>query len=435
MIATTTFRYSDYLAIRVRAAGDGASQRRPLRLALLLDVSESMSGERLSAVKSTLVAARELWQPEDRVTLVTFADNARTVVADHTMDAAGVESFYTAVEGLHTDGCTNLSAGLEAVATAVAGQAYDALVILTDGVVNRGLTATAGLQAMAMGLALPVTTLGYGADHNRQLLRDLAIRSHGSYMYCDSDELLPMAIGQLMTELRVQVAAHAYLEVPEPWICQELGGACIGGVVPDRDYWSIWKAQAPLPDAVPAVVLVTGGDRAVATVGDLEEAVVKEQILRCRVARVLKGIADVLETHRLPDLADLVTLEADIATEPESFRQRGLVLRISGEIAAIRAELDMSPVTTPPYLDPHLALQRQRAVGTMIEPPALMARLSSQTAYLTTQRGVSSQAPDEDLFSSPLIRNASDGARSRYRRVTGAVSSFSGDPVNEEQTH
>ena len=430
MTTVNAFRFGSTLAVRVRATG-GAT--RALRVAFLLDISESMMGERLDSVKRTLAAARSLWQPEDRTTVVTFGERGAPVLVDHLMDAAGVDAFYTAVNALHVDGCTNLSAGLEEIATAIAGRTYDALVILTDGQVNRGITGTAGLQAMALGLGLPATTLGYGADHNRVLLRDLAVRSHGSYVYCDSDETLPVAIGQLLAELRTRVTARAALAVAgDAWTCSELGGSVIGSIVPDRDYWSVWTATAPAPAAsdAPAPTMTYTADGVSSDVavvelvaGDADVALVKEQSLRARVAAALKVVADALETGRVADAAPLTALEAEITGETDDFRARGLVIRLQGELAEIQAELAARPVYSTPPPSPPLGPAGMRRVGAGVwtpppvgGPARLAARISSQAAYYGLQRGVSSQAqaPDDDMFSSPAVRVTSSGVHAHY---------------------
>lgn len=435
MTTITAFRLNDTLAVRVRAA---AGETRPLRLALLLDISESMAGERLTAVKRTLAAARSLWQPEDRTTLVTFGERGAPVLVDHLMDAAGVDAFYTAVDALHVDGCTNLSAGLEEIATATTGRTYDALVILTDGQVNRGVTGTAGLQMMALGLGLPATTLGYGEDHNRILLRDIALRSHGSYVYCDSDETLPIAIGQLLGELRTRVTARASLSIAgDVWTCAELGGPVIGSIVPDRDYWSVWTGTGDTPtvtylaDGVSSEVVIQG------LVAESDDAaLVKEQSLRARVAAALKAVADAMENGRVVDVAPLTALETEIAGETVEFRGRGLVLRLLGELADIRAELEHRPAPSTPPLGPlggggRIHRMNARAWSPPPGPARLMARLSSQTAYLSTQRGVSSQAPDEDMFSSPAVRMTSQATRAHYSRRSPSPTH---DPVDAHGT-
>ena len=440
MTTIHAYRLKNTIAVRVRAADTGLV--RPLRLALLLDVSESMSGERLNSVKRTLEAARALWKPDDRVTLITFGDSATRVLADHLMDGDGVTAFYNAVTSLHTDGCTNLSAGLELLSEtlAAAESRYDAMLVLTDGMVNRGVTATAGLQAMALGLDLPATMLGYGADHNRQLLRDLALKSHGSYTFCDSDEVLPVVIGQQLAELRTQVTrcASLALEGSPDWICKELGGPVIGSLVPDRDYWSVWVSSSGVDADVPhpaAIRYTADGVTQECILHPLhdddesEALLVKEQSLRCRVARALKDVADAMETSsgRPVDRDALRNLEDEINAATPAFRARGLVLRLQGELAAIRAELETLP-PPPPSSSPLAwgapSLRRQAAVG---GPSHLLARLSSQTAYLGNQRGVTSiVSADPDMFSSPAVRVASSTVQEHYRHRNH----FPMDPVS-----
>lgn len=425
MTTVSAFRTNDVLAIRVRATDRG--ETRALRVALLLDVSDSMADGRLEAVVRTLSAARHQWKPDDRVTLVTFGENATMVFDDHQMDADGIQAFYTTVEGLRTCGCTNMSAGLELVASSVAGRNYDALIILTDGMVNRGVMSASGLQAMALGIGLPTTTLGYGANHNRQLLRDLALRSHGSYTFCDADEILPVIIGQLMAELRTRICAKAEVAVTGgggAWTCQELGGAVIGSIVPDRDYWSVWQTNDP--DAPNPVLLFTAdGQEPVlpviqSVVADSEEGIlVREQSLRARVAAALKAVADSLERGVPADTARLSELEEEINGSPTEFRTRGLVLRLLGELADIRAEISTARL---PLRPPASGLLRQTAVSLEAPTPArLLARLSSETAYLSTQRGVSAVTPGTDMFSSPAVRVASSSVREHYEQIAPAT--------------
>ncbi len=58
-------------------AGEPAERRprRPLDLALVLDVSGSMAGEKLAAVRSAVGLLLQRLRAEDRVTLVSFAND------------------------------------------------------------------------------------------------------------------------------------------------------------------------------------------------------------------------------------------------------------------------------------------------------------------------------------------------------------------------
>jgi len=144
--ATTTldgYLLDDYMVARFRATtADGTAPDRSLNLALLIDNSGSMEGERLLAVQRTLHAARDLLRPTDRITLVTFSDSARLMMNHVILDADGITRFYSTIDSLNPYGSTNLSAGLETLFSA--GTDYDAIVLLTDGQVNLGITTTAG---------------------------------------------------------------------------------------------------------------------------------------------------------------------------------------------------------------------------------------------------------------------------------------------------
>ena len=108
-------RTSKNLCVRIRAS-EGPI-RHPVNLALLVDTSDSMASGRLDAVKKTLVAARSLLRDTDTITLVTFGTEATIVISTLQLNAIGMDHFYEAVAAIQTSGMTNMSAGLEALAS------------------------------------------------------------------------------------------------------------------------------------------------------------------------------------------------------------------------------------------------------------------------------------------------------------------------------
>jgi hypothetical protein len=383
----SAFVYGSDLAVRIHAAplertgipGDDA-----IHLAFLLDRSGSMSGERLTAVKRTLHAARPLFDSQDRVTLITFANSAMTVVADHVMDESGALAFYTAVDELEANGGTNMAAAFEALGPLSVRLNLDAIILLTDGQVNEGISSTQGLLTLGLGLGSPFYTLGYGADHNRLLLKALALKSRGSYMFVDDESMLPRTLGDLMGGLRTQVFAAASLSV-EGATCREIGGGSssfrVGAIVPDRDYWVIFTGA-------PSSVVLRNGDTEVATVIPVASAdeEVQEQILRSQVTEVLEDATTALETYESVPLS-LAALCASMDALPDTMRGRPLIVQMRAELEAIR--------TAPP------------------RPSAqLLARMSSGTAYLSSQRGVS--IAFQDTFSSPVQRQCSEDTQILY---------------------
>jgi hypothetical protein len=260
--------------------------------------------------------------------------------------------------------------------------------------VNEGISSTQGLLTLGLGLgSKPFYTLGYGADHNRSLLKALALKSRGSYIHVDDESMLPRTLGDLMGGLRTQVFASASLSV-EGATCREIGGGSstfrVGAIVPDRDYWVIFTGA-------PSSVFLREGTEVIDTALPLASAdeEVREQILRSQVAEVLEDATTALENYE-PVPASLAALCALIDALPDTMRGRDLVRQMRAELEVIR--------TAPP------------------RPSAeLLARMSSGTAYLSSQRGVS--VAFQDTFSSPAQRNASDSTQILY------ASQRSEDPV------
>ena len=400
----TAIRNSTHLGVKIRAPVPASAEVRgkPLNLAFLMDVSDSMAGERLNTVKRTLHAARTLFRPTDRVTLVTFGDHGH-VVADHLLlDEEGIRTFYDKVDAIGTSGCTNLSAGIEKLVVTQKDGPFDAVVILTDGIVNRGITSTVGIQAMCTGFgAAPITAIGYGANHNRILLRNLALTTRGSYVYVDQEALIPIAIGDLISGIRHEVLKAARLTVPAGWTSCELGpctprteaaGPCIprteaaiiGNIVSDRDYWVVFERTRE-PEEGPIVLTdATGYHEELTTIVQSDCHDLHEQVLRCRVTKALAALSDDIEGQSLRSLAatyrEIDRLHEEFAELPEAMLIRPLILRMKAQIA--------------------------EALSASSASDEVMARMSSGVAYLSSQRGVTAD-PEDQVFSSPAQRTAS----------------------------
>jgi hypothetical protein len=395
------FQRNEHLLVRLRATG---TQTRALRIAFLLDVSDSMACSRLAAVKRTLHAARSLWIAEDRVTIVTFGSIGEVRLRDHPM--SDLAAFYASVDSMQTDGCTNLSHGLEVLHAL--GTVWDAVILLTDGQVNMGIMSTVGLYEMARGIGSQAySSIGYGADHNRRLLRDLAVQTRGSYTYAADDEMLPVSIGNILSGLRTEVQNCVSVSVPATYACAEYGSPAtsiykVGGLVADRDYWAVFVHVGdvdvdPCTDMCVTVLSTTMNETVpVLDVSDANGLCndLTEQVFRSRVASVLATFADAMEDGHY-DLTQLTALKTELDGLSPELRARPLMLRLIGQVT--------EAVVAPP---------------TLHQPSSdhLLSTLSAGAAYLSVQRGSQSRsAEDPDLFASPVQRTSSSTMRSEYR--------------------
>jgi hypothetical protein len=430
----TTYCYGNTLAVRLAVASattSAAAAERPLSVAFLLDNSGSMEGPRMDSVKRTLHAARSLSRPDDRVTLITFSETARVLLNHHPVGDA--TELFAAVDGIHADAATNLSAGIEALYGC--GNDYDTVIVLTDGIVNVGITSTAGLRAMLLGGGaaggLAFHALGYGADHNRSLLRDIATRSRGTYTFVDSDEILPIAMADVLSGARGEMFRDVRATPPAGWTSMEVGGECVGGMIAGRDYWTVFTATdgsaAPTVDDR-TVVMVTAAGQALRSVrvearpaNDLPPEVL-EQRLRARSAAAMIALSDLYEaaeesvTAAAATTSPRVELEAirtEIEAQPADVRTRPLFLRLLGQIAEILAALPSASIGGG----------LRRAGGGLLRANAAMARLASGATVLSNQRGVYSSvstvedpAANVSFFSTPMQRMASQSVSASYSR-------------------
>lgn len=162
-------------------------------LVFLVDVSGSMDmPDRLPLVRSSLKLLVAQLRPQDRVSLVTYANGTRVVL--HATAGDKKAKINLALEQLTAGGGTNGEAGIKlAYAQAHAGQiqgGINRVLLATDGDLNIGVTNDSDLKALVereRKAGISLSTLGVGDDnYNEALMKKLADNGDGSYHYLDS---------------------------------------------------------------------------------------------------------------------------------------------------------------------------------------------------------------------------------------------------------
>ena len=180
------------LLLRLTPEPATRAQRIPLNIALVLDRSASMHGEKLRCAKE---AARELigsLADEDTVSLTAYHDEVAALVAP-TKVGEGRQMLCSAIGGIESGGTTALCAGFtqggDLAATAISQDRLSRILLLTDGLANVGVTDPDRIAVVVdqfMGQGIGTSTIGVGAEYNEALLTKMAERGGGSTYFLRS---------------------------------------------------------------------------------------------------------------------------------------------------------------------------------------------------------------------------------------------------------
>ncbi len=178
----------------------------PRDLSLVVDVSGSMSGDKIEQARAALIQALGTLRPEDRFRLVAFSStvrNFREGFSGATPD--NLRAARDFVNALQADGGTNIAGALDAVlGSAVSEDRLPIIVFMTDGIPSVGEQAPDRIAEMASGRIgrARIFTVGLGHDVNTYLLDRLAREGRGSAEYVAPDANVEVAVGGLLNKIR-----------------------------------------------------------------------------------------------------------------------------------------------------------------------------------------------------------------------------------------
>ena len=184
--------------IKVDLLGFKLNQERnrpPVNVALVLDKSGSMNGEKMEQAKAAAIQAVELLGEEDIVSIITYDSAVNVLVAATPL--TNKQAIRRKIQGIHANGGTALYAGV----TSGAGQLQEFLssnrvnrvILLSDGQANQGPSSPAELGELGATLIrenISVTTIGLGLGYNEDLMVQLALRSDGNHNFVEHADKL-----------------------------------------------------------------------------------------------------------------------------------------------------------------------------------------------------------------------------------------------------
>ena len=193
----------------LEGSSTSTSARTPVDLVLVIDVSGSMSGEKLDLVKKTLEFLLTQLGPSDRVSLVTFNGSGSRLIKLTCCDEAGKKRFGNLIRGLTADGSTNLVEGLNYGLCVLSGRRVvnqsSAIILLTDGQDDNSSSsverAKEVINKVKVAKEYSIHCFGYGDDHDATLLNAISDSKNGGFYFINQFETIAQAFANCLGEV------------------------------------------------------------------------------------------------------------------------------------------------------------------------------------------------------------------------------------------
>lgn len=185
-----------------------------LAIALVIDRSGSMGGEKLEVAKACGRFLADRLAPEDRMAVISYDDTVSLEVGPQGSGPA----ISAALGHIHPGGSTNLSGGWLKGVEVLEGVTADIrrVVLLTDGLANVGITdrdQLASISAAAAGRGISTTAIGFGADFDEDLLAAMADAGRGHDYFASSPEEAPSIFAEEFTGLAKLTVQNLSIEI------------------------------------------------------------------------------------------------------------------------------------------------------------------------------------------------------------------------------
>lgn len=192
-------RSERFVTLVLSTEATGELSRRPLHLGVVMDASGSMSARgKMEYARQAASLLVEGLEPRDTFSLVSFADEAVTVIpATNVEDPGAIQrSVHRVLEGGGTNLHAGLSMGAEQIGQSLSDTGIGRLVLLSDGNANVGLSDPQSLARLAGRISergLSLSAVGLGVDYNEDTLLRLADLGGGTYDFVDDPASLERA--------------------------------------------------------------------------------------------------------------------------------------------------------------------------------------------------------------------------------------------------
>jgi Ca-activated chloride channel family protein len=197
---------------------EGKNQRAPVNVAIVLDKSGSMSGEKIAKAKEAAIAAIHRLGSQDIVSVVAYDSTVKVIVPATKL--SDKESVVQQVRRIEAGGSTALFAGVskgaEELRKFLDKNRVNRVILLSDGLANVGPQSPSELGALGASLmkeGISVSTMGLGLDYNEDLMTKLARNSGGNHVFIEQADDLVRVFNHEFNDVLSVVAQEVAIDV------------------------------------------------------------------------------------------------------------------------------------------------------------------------------------------------------------------------------
>jgi Ca-activated chloride channel family protein len=188
--------------------------RTPVNLALVIDKSGSMQGQKMEQAKAAALAALDRLDSNDIISVVAYSSGVEVLVP--ATKVSDKQSIRRRINRLGAAGSTALFAGTSKGAAEVRKflerERVNRIILLSDGLANIGPETPSTLGALGRSLGkegIAVSTLGIGLGYGEDLMSQLALQSDGNHAFIehsrDIAKILKYELGDVLSVVAQEV--------------------------------------------------------------------------------------------------------------------------------------------------------------------------------------------------------------------------------------
>jgi Ca-activated chloride channel homolog len=206
-----------FAEVRVVADPSQSVTRAPLSMAIVLDTSGSMEGDKIDEAKDAVIRLVRDMRDDDEVAFVRYSDEAEVV---QSLARVGLvrESLVSQIRGIRASGGTAIPRGLSAALNQLdmASRSRVRRVVLASDGLDSTRAAAESLASSGIERGISVSSMGIGLDFDEGYMGGVARAGHGNFAFVKDASALAGFLKRELVETATTTVENATVQLDLP---------------------------------------------------------------------------------------------------------------------------------------------------------------------------------------------------------------------------